>query len=96
MELDDWQDPSARTLQYLAASTPEFEPLNRILLIVHGLETEVDVTLPSPEEVTGYELVWDSADETPKTETAHFKPGDVVRLGPASMQLFHCSGPDFD
>ena len=30
--------PAHRTLQYLAASTPEHEEFNRILLIVHGLE----------------------------------------------------------
>ena len=37
----DWNSPTARTLQYLAASTPEFEEFNRILLIVHGLEQEI-------------------------------------------------------
>ncbi len=32
MSLDDWDSPAERTLQYLAASTPEFEEFNRILL----------------------------------------------------------------
>ncbi|GAA4171277.1 glycogen debranching protein GlgX [Gryllotalpicola koreensis] len=95
MDEPDWQDPSARTLQYVAASTPEFEEFNRILLIVHGVESEISVTLPAHEGVDGYELVWDSADETPKTETTWFRPGDVVQVSPASLQLFHCSGRDF-
>ena len=47
MTLEDWDSPAKRTLQYLAASTPEFEEFNRILLVVHGLETEVTVTLPA-------------------------------------------------
>ena len=95
MATDDWQNPSARTLQYVAASTPEFEEFNRILLIVHGLENEVQVTLPAHEGVDGYELVWDSADETPKKGTTWFRPGDVVTVSPTSMQLFRCSGHDF-
>ena len=96
MDETDWQNPSARTLQYVAASTPEFEGFNRILLIVHGLETEITVTLPAHEGVDGYELVWDSADEAPKPGTTWFKAGDVVTVSPTSLQLFHCSGRDFE
>jgi glycogen operon protein len=94
MELDDWQDPSARTLQYVAASTPQFEAFNRILLIVHGIESEIDVTLPVHEGVDGYELLWDSADESPKPHGERFAPGDVVKVGPTSMQFFVCSGAE--
>ena len=36
MTIDDWNSPGERTLQYLAASTPEFEEFNRILLVVHA------------------------------------------------------------
>ena len=46
MSIDKWTDPSNRTLQYVAASTPENEGFNRILLMVHGNEKPVDVTLP--------------------------------------------------
>jgi glycogen operon protein len=94
MDIADWQDPSARTLQYIAASTPEFEAFNRILLVVHGVESDIEVTLPAHEGVDGYELVWDSADETPKTETTWFRPGDTVTVSPTSLQLFQCSGRD--
>ena len=38
MTIDDWNSPAERTLQYLAASTPEFEAFNRILLVVHAHE----------------------------------------------------------
>ena len=54
MSLEDWDSPGERTLQYLAASTPEFEEFNRILLVVHGLETTVTVTLPEHEGVASY------------------------------------------
>jgi len=88
MAEDDWDSAQNRTLQYLAASTPEFEQFNRILLIVHGLETETTVTLPAHEGVAGYTLLWDSADETVAEGTAEFSPGNTVPLGPTSMKLF--------
>jgi glycogen operon protein len=90
MSLEDWDSPAERTLQYLAASTPEFEEFNRILLVVHGLETTVTVTLPEHDGVTGYTLLWDSSqDETAPTLHA---PGEELVLGPTSMRLFRASG----
>jgi glycogen debranching enzyme len=88
MSLEDWDSPAERTLQYLAASTPEFEAFNRILLVVHGLETEVTVTLPEHEGVAGYTLLWDSSrDDLAGAELEH-GPGDELVIGPASMRLF--------
>jgi glycogen operon protein len=88
MELADWDSPAERTLQYLAASTPEFEPFNRILLVVHGLEAGVTVTLPEHEGVSAYTLLWDSShDDEPQPESEH-APGEELRVGPTSMLLF--------
>ncbi len=88
MSLEDWDSPGERTLQYLAASTPEFEEFNRILLVVHGLETTVTVTLPEHEGVSGYTLLWDSShDDISEVEPEH-APGEELVLGPTSMQLF--------
>ncbi len=93
MSLDDWDSPAERTLQYLAASTPEFEEFNRILLVVHGLETSVTVTLPEHEGVAGYTLLWDSSHDDPdefdteRAEAEHV-PGEELVLGPTSMRLF--------
>jgi glycogen operon protein len=93
MELADWDSPGERTLQYLAASTPEFEPFNRILLVVHGLETEVTVTLPEHEGVVGYILLWDSSrDDEPQPASEH-APGEELRVGPTSMMLFRATSP---
>ncbi|MES2092453.1 MAG: glycogen debranching protein GlgX [Actinomycetota bacterium] len=90
MSIQDWDSPSERTLQYLAASTPEFEEFNRILLIVHGLETPETVCLPEHTGVASYELLWNSADDHAAAET--HSPGSELTLAPASMQLFlaHC------
>ncbi len=80
MSGDRWTDPSHRTLQYVAASTPEVEAFNRILLIVHGNERPIDVTLPTIDGVTRYVSLWSSADETPRDGAAEYAPGDVVAL----------------
>ena len=86
MSIEDWDSPTERTLQYLAASTPEFEEFNRILLIVHGLEEPETVCLPEHEGVTSYELIWNSADDNAAAE--FHAPGSGLTLAPASMQLF--------
>jgi glycogen operon protein len=84
----DWDSPGERTLQYLAASTPEFEAFNRILLIVHGLEDDVTVTLPDHEGVAGYSLLWDSALAEHVDPVVDHLPGSPLAVSGASIQLF--------
>ena len=88
MSDERWTDPAHRTLQYVAASTPETEDFNRILLIVHGDEAPVDVTLPTLDGVTGYVSLWSSAEDVPAADESIFAPGDVVPTAPTSMRLF--------
>ena len=93
MTIDDWNDASQRTLQFLAASTPEFEAFNRILLVVHAYETEVEVMFPEHAGVDDYELLWDSAREEPDGDlhTRHL-PGDRLAMSPQSMRLYRAHG----
>ena len=86
MSSENWDSPTARTLQYLAASTPEFEDFNRILLIVHGLETPMTVTLPTHTGVSAYTLLWDSANDA--AEGIDLAPGAERVVAGTSMQLF--------
>ncbi len=88
MSIERWTNPSHRTLQYDAKSTPETEDPNRILLIVHGNEREIDVTLPTIEGVERYVSLWSSADEVPSDEHEQFAPGDVLQISGTSMRLF--------
>jgi glycogen operon protein len=92
MSEGDWDSPAERTLQYLAASTPEFEEPNRILLIVHGLEDDVEVTLPTHEGVAGYSLLWDSALEVAADPEVDYLPGSPRLVSGASIQLFRAHG----
>lgn len=98
MDADDWNSPAERTLQYLAASTPETEAPNRILLVVHARETEAEVALPVAAGVTGYELLWDSAEESPAGlrgdagSAPRFGPGERMTIAGPSMRLFRAEG----
>ncbi|GAA1773526.1 glycogen debranching protein GlgX [Agromyces lapidis] len=98
MDADDWNSPAERTLQYLAASTPETEAFNRILLVVHARETEVEVVLPSAAGVSGYTLLWDSAEESPAgvadgdDRPTMLAPGDRMAITGPSMRLFRAEG----
>jgi glycogen debranching enzyme len=88
MSAERWTDPSHRTLQYLAASTPEFEEFNRVLLIIHGVERGIEVTLPAADGVSGYVELWSSSDERPLSTAETVTPGAIVAMGPTSMRLF--------
>ncbi|SDL04810.1 glycogen operon protein [Cryobacterium psychrotolerans] len=87
MSEDDWNSPRERTLQYLAASTPEHEEYNRILLIVHGLERDTGVILPTHEDVTSYTLLWDSSHDDLRDAVITHDPGTPLLLTGASIQL---------
>ncbi len=90
MSIEQWNDGSSRTLQYLAAAENGGAP-NRILLIVHGTESAIDVRLPAAPEVpdvTGYVALWSSADERPKQDQSRHLPGEVIPIAGTSMRLF--------
>ncbi|WP_159500097.1 glycogen debranching protein GlgX [Microbacterium sp. 18062] len=92
MSSDRWTNPAHRTLQYVAASTPETEDFNRILLIVHGNEAPIDVTLPQVEGVSRFVSLWSSADDMPSSDEPVLAPGDIVPMPPTSMRLFRAEG----
>ncbi|MBB5641566.1 glycogen debranching protein GlgX [Cryobacterium roopkundense] len=87
MSHDDWNSPEARTLQYMAASTPEHEDFNRILLVVHAREQDATVTLPQHEGVGAYTLLWDSSHDDLRDAVIEHKPGTTLHMTGASMQL---------
>jgi glycogen operon protein len=88
MSIERWTNPAHRTLQYVAASTPETEDFNRILLIVHGTERPTAVTLPEIDDVVRYVSLWSSADESPSDEGEEYLPGQIVSIEGTSMHLF--------
>lgn len=91
MRPDEWNDPGVRTLQYLAVSTPEHEAPNTVLVVVHGAETSVTVTLPRHEGVTSYDALWSSDDRSLPHDTA---PGDELIVSGPTVVLFRAVTDD--
>lgn len=87
MSIDQWTDAANRTLQYLAVAEAESDP-NRVLLIVHGTESAIDVRLPTAPGVSHYVSLWSSAEETPGTVESLHRPGEIVAMSGTSMRLF--------
>jgi glycogen operon protein len=85
---DGWNDPHRRTLQYLAASTPEVEAFNRVLVVVHGSESAISVRLPESPSVTQYEPLWTSGDAFDPTPR---KPGDRYDVLGPTVTLWRAS-----
>lgn len=88
MSENRWSDPSHRTLQYLATSISADDTQNRILLMVHGNESDIDVTFPDVDGVQRYVSLWCSADEVPSDTRTEFAPGEIMSLTATSMHLF--------
>ena len=76
-----WTTPENRTLQYLAVV-----PGNATLLVVHGDETTMRVALPEQEGVSGYELLWSSADDA--ASGSHHPPREHVALDGPTLLLY--------
>jgi len=91
MSEQNWNSPAERTVQYMAASTPEFEEFNRILLIVHAAEHDIDVSLPVHTGVSSYTLLWDSSQDTFDSTTVEHAPAATLRVPGTSMQLFRAN-----
>ena len=89
MSSAQWTNPAHRTIQYVAASTPEHEAFNRILLMVHGNESPIDVHAAREiEDVTRYVSLWSAPTNAPSDAEETFAPGDIVPLPGTSMRLF--------
>lgn len=85
MQDHDWR-PDARTVQCVAASTPEEEEFNRVLLVVHGNEDDVSLTLPAHVGVVRYRLLWDSSDDT--ADGDEHPPGAELSICGPTIRLY--------
>ncbi|RUQ02178.1 glycogen-debranching protein [Curtobacterium sp. HSID17257] len=81
MTSEGWDQPIHRVVQYFVESTPEHEPFDRVLVVVHGSGRTRDLTLPERQDVLGYRLAWSSE-----------KHRDHERLRPGG-QVFTAYGP---
>jgi glycogen debranching enzyme len=76
-----WSTPENRTLQYLAEADGD-----ATLLVVHGDETSMRVALPEHAELTDFELLWTSADDT--AFGLHSVPGEHITIAGPTLLLY--------
>ena len=81
-----WDDPHTRTLAMHLDGTSEESA--SLFIVLHGDATDAPLTLPALNWVTGYELLWDSADERPTSGGASQRPGSTTRMTGASLRVY--------
>ncbi len=82
----EWENSETRTFSKLSARIEADGSRNEMLMIIHGAETEAEVRLPEDADARQFELVWDSADETPAA-ASRVNPGSLLTMAPASVKL---------
>jgi glycogen debranching enzyme len=86
MRDENWADAQCRTMMRLTDHLRPDGSIDSMLVIVHGAEYEITVTLPTVEEIKGYELLWDSQSEEP-AEARKLAPGEALTMASLSMAL---------
>ena len=86
MTAEGWDQPIHRALQYFVESTPEHEPYDRVLVVVHGSGRTRDLTLPTREDVFAYRLAWSS--EKHRDHDRHRPAGTVFSAYGPGIHVF--------
>jgi glycogen operon protein len=88
MSIEDWDNPQVRTVSRFTEHDNGDGTFDRLLLVVHGAEKETKVTLPLEIEDKTFELLWDSALETPPHRVEKHPSQSTVLVTGTSMQLY--------
>jgi glycogen operon protein len=84
----EWQDAHNRTLQFVAASTPNNEEFDQILMVVHGTEQSTEITLPNHPGIQFYEPLWLSSHPRPRDIPGALRPGEKFTVPGMTIMLF--------
>jgi len=86
MSDENWADTQCRTMMRLTDHLRPDGSLDSMLVIIHGAEYEITITLPKLEGITEFQLLWDSATDEP-TEPRKLAPGSSLTMTSLSMAL---------
>jgi glycogen operon protein len=87
---ENWHDTECRTIQRYSEHLDDSGARSAMLVLIHGAEKVIDVTLPSQDDVSAYELIWNSAFDEPTEETELFAVEATTSVSGTSIQLFRC------
>ena len=82
----NWSDAQCRTMMRLTDHRNSDGSLDSMLVVVHGAEYEIAITLPKLEGISGYQLLWESVSEVP-AEPRNLTPGTELMMCSLSMAL---------
>jgi glycogen operon protein len=83
---EQWNDSQQRTIMRIAKHiNRDGVSENTTLTVIHGAEEDIEITLP--EWHHDWEIVWDSALETPPTKYALAKAGSKLKVNATSIVL---------
>ena len=85
---EQWHDPSCRTISRFSASIAPDGQVSQLLLVIHGAETTINLTLPTLEGISEMTRIWDSALDAAKQLPLKIAAGGQIVLTATSMQLF--------
>ena len=88
MTIENWDNPEVRTVARFTEHDNGDGTFDRLLLVIHGTETEAKLVLPLEIEQQTFELIWDSALETPPHRVEKHAAKTNVLLTGTSMQLY--------
>ena len=88
MSDDDWHNQECRTISRFSQRNFSDGSKNALLLVVHGAESTAEIQLPVIDGVEKYELLWNSAHESPHQEAVTLLPESEMQLSGTSMLLF--------
>ncbi|KAA9086874.1 glycogen debranching protein GlgX [Microbacterium radiodurans] len=91
MTHERWTDAAQRTLQYLVSSTSGSGPVDTVLVVIHGCEDDLAVTLPAGERVDSYRSLWSSEHDDLVADDRVFAPGDRLDLHGPSVHVLSAS-----
>ena len=87
MTTEDWQNTENRTVMRLSEHEDESGKLNRLLLMIHGAESEMTVQLPTGLGIQAYQVLWNSALDLPPKDLAEVDGEAKITMSGTSIQL---------
>ncbi|MFM7013657.1 MAG: glycogen debranching protein GlgX [Actinomycetota bacterium] len=90
MTEENWNDAQLRSFTRLTDHLNDNGTLDSMLLIVHGSEEELEISLPNLEDFKQYEILWDSTSERPEPSRM-VAVGSKIQLTPLSIVLIKAS-----
>jgi glycogen operon protein len=90
MSDDNWNDSNSRTLLRLTDHLNQDGSLDSMLVVIHGAENDTQITLPTIEGISSYQLLWNSSLELPESPK-QYSPGEKITTMGLSVLLIKAS-----